>query len=154
MKQFILSLSKNSLRPVVKLENWNNFRALLDTGALFPIWTAEERIINDLGGRMLKKDISFRGFGGSTKGNLYEVQKIVIGELIYPNTHIVACKDLSNVPFQLILSATMFQGLIYEIDTRHHKLNVTIPDDESNIRNLRIKDSNGRLHVLCHSRRY
>jgi len=31
MKQFTLSLVKNSLRPVVKLESWNNFRALLDT---------------------------------------------------------------------------------------------------------------------------
>lgn len=55
MKQFTLSLVKNSLRPVVKLESWNNFRALLDTGAFFPIWTAEEEILNDLGGRILKK---------------------------------------------------------------------------------------------------
>ena len=151
MKQFILSLMKNSLRPVVKLESWNNFRALLDTGAFFPIWTAEEKILNDLGGRMLRKDVSFSGFGGSTKGNLYEVEKIVIGDLIFPNTHIVACKDLSDVPFQLILSATMFQNLVYEIDDKNHKLNVTIPDDESNVRNLLIEDSNCRLHVLCHS---
>lgn len=33
MNQFTLSLVKNSLRPVVKLEGWNNFRALVDTGA-------------------------------------------------------------------------------------------------------------------------
>ena len=151
MKQFILSLVKDSLRPVVKLESWNNFRALLDTGSFFPIWTAEERILNDLGGILLRKDVSFSGFGGRTKGNLYEVQKIVIGDLIFPNTHIVACKDLSDVPFQLILSATMFQGLIYEIDDKNHRFNVTIPDDESNIRNLRIEGSNGRLHILCHS---
>lgn len=121
MKQFILSLMKNSLRPVVKLESWNNFRALLDTGAFFLDWTVKEKILNDLGGRMLRKDVSFSGVGGSTKGNLYEVEKIVIGDLIY------------------------------EIDDKNHKLNVTIPDDESNVRNLRIENSNGRLHVLCHS---
>lgn len=68
MNQFTLSLVKNSLRPVVKLEGWNNFRALVDTGAFFPIWTAEESMLN-----------------------------------------------------------------------------------ESNVRNLRIEDSNGRLHILCHS---
>ncbi len=151
MKQFTLSLVKNSLRPVVKLESWNNFRALLDTGAFFPIWTAEEEILNDLGGRILRKNVFFSGFGGRTKGNLYEVQKIVIGDLIFPNTHIVACKDLQYVPFQLILSATMFQNLIYEIDDKNHRFNVTIPDDESNVRNLRIEDANGRLHILCHS---
>lgn len=151
MKQFTLSLAKNSLRPVVKLENWNNFRALLDTGAFFPIWTAEERILNDLGGKIVKQDVSFSGFGGTTKGNLYELQKLIIGDLIFPNTHIVACKDLKDVPFQLILSATMFYGLIYEIDAKHYKFNVTIPDHESNVRNLRIEDSNGRLHILCHS---
>lgn len=135
----------------MKLENWNNFRALLDTGAFFPIWTAEERILNDLGGKIVKQDVCFSGFGGTTKGNLYELQKLIIGDLIFPNTHIVACKDLKYVPFQLILSATMFYGLIYEIDAKYYKFNVTIPDNESNVRYLRIEDSNGRLHILCHS---
>lgn len=78
-------------------------------------------------------------------------KSMLIGDLIFPNMHIIACNDLKNAPFQLILSATMFQNLIYEIDNKHHKLNVTIPDDESTVRNLRIKDSNGRLHVLCNS---
>lgn len=63
----------------------------------------------------------------------------------------IACKDLKNVPFQLILSATMFRGLIYEIDDKNHKLNVTIPDDESMIRTLTIRDSKGKLHIMCES---
>lgn len=45
----------------------------------------------------------------------------------------------------------MFHGLIYEIDDRNHKLNITIPDDENTVRNLKIEDANGRLHVLCTS---
>lgn len=59
MKQFTLSLVKNSLRPVVKLESWNNFRALLDTGAFFPVWTAEESILVDLGGIVVRRDVSW-----------------------------------------------------------------------------------------------
>ena len=151
MKQFTLNMNIKYQRPIVELKSWHNFEALLDTGAFFPIWTADETILEILGGTFLQKSITFGGFGGSTKGNLYKLQNIIIGDLIFPNTHIVACKDLSDVPFQLILSATMFQNLIYEIDDKNHKLNVTIPDDESNVRNLRIEDSNGRLHVLCHS---
>lgn len=58
---------------------------------------------------------------------------------------------MKDTSFQLILSATMFQNLIYEIDDKNHKLNVNIPDDENIVRNLRIIDSNGRLHVLCNA---
>lgn len=72
---------------VVKLENWNNLRALLDTGAFFPIWTADETILEMLGGIFLRKDITFGGFGGKTKGNLYKLQSMIIGDLILPNTH-------------------------------------------------------------------
>lgn len=151
MKQFILNMNAKYQRPIVELKSWHNFEALLDTGAFFTIWTADEDILELLGGRVLKRGISFGGFGGTTKGNLYQLQEIIIGDLIFPNTHIVACKDLRDVPFQLILSATMFQHLIYEIDDKNHKFNVTIPDNESNVRNLRIEDSNGRLHILCHS---
>ena len=28
---------------------------------------------------------------------------------------------------------------------------ITVPNDESNVRNLRFEDANGRLHVFCSS---
>lgn len=37
------------------------------------------------------------------------------------------------------------------IDDKNHKLNITLPQGESNVRNLKIEDKNGHLHVLCHS---
>ncbi len=151
MKQFTLNLNKQYQRPVVELKTWHHFEALLDTGAFFPIWTDEESILNMLGGRLLAENVSFGGFGGKTRGNLYELQSMIVGGLIYANIHIIACKDLQDVPFQLILSATMFHGLIYEIDNKNHKLNLTIPDDEGLVRNLKIKDADGGLHILCHS---
>lgn len=151
MKQFTLNMNAKYQRPIIELKSWHNFEALLDTGAYFPIWTSDEDILELLGGRVLKRGISFSGFGGTTKGNLYQLQEMIIGDLIFPNINIVACKDLRDVPFQLILSATMFRHLIYEVDDKNHKFNVTIPTNESNVRNLRIEDSNGRLHILCHS---
>lgn len=74
---------------------------------------------------------------------------IAIGKLIFPEMAIISCNDLRNVPYHIILSATMFHNLIYEIDNKNHKLNVTVPDGESIVRNLRIEDSNGRLYILC-----
>jgi hypothetical protein len=45
----------------------------------------------------------------------------------------------------------MFNNLIYEIDNKHHRLNITVPCDESISRNLTIRDENGHLRVLCSS---
>ena len=151
MRRFMLNLNSRYQRPVIQLSSWHNFEALLDTGAVFPIWTDEEDILSLIGGKLVKKDISFGGFGGEAKGSLYRLQNVVVGELIFPDIYMIACKDLRDVPFQLILSATMFCGLIYEIDDKNHKLNITVPDGESIVRNLRIEDSAGRLHILAGS---
>ena len=148
MKQFTLDLARDSQRPIIKLKDWNNFRALLDTGASIPLWTTSESVLKNLDGKLKKQGVPFSGFGGTATGNLYQVT-LEVGDLIFPNMHIVACSALKNVPYQLILSATMFNDLIYEIDDKNHKLNVTIPDGESNVRNLVISDNNGKLHVLC-----
>ena len=47
----------------------------------------------------------------------------------------------------MILSLPMFHYLIYEIDNMNHKLNITIPDDKSNIKNLVIYDKAGKMYV-------
>jgi len=61
---------------------------MLDTGAVFPIWTDEEDILSLIGGKLVKKDISFGGFGGEAKGSLYRLQNVVVGELIFPDIYI------------------------------------------------------------------
>ncbi len=50
MEQFSLELNDEMQRPVVYLENWHGLNALLDTGAIFPIWTVDEGILIELGG--------------------------------------------------------------------------------------------------------
>ena len=44
MKQFTLRLQVKAQRPVIKLVDFYGFDALLDTGALFPVWVEDESI--------------------------------------------------------------------------------------------------------------
>lgn len=67
--------------------------------------------------------------------------------ILYTNMHIIANNEI-NATFNLILSATIFEGRIYQIDTINHVLNVEIPDWESNVRNLRVVNEEGR-HFTC-----
>ena len=146
MKQFTLKLDKNRQRPVVLLSN--GLTALLDTGAYIPVWTdVEDILVSDMDAELIKENVPLSGFGGSTYGNLYKVS-IDIGGIFYPNMHIIANNDI-NASFNLILSATMFDGLIYQIDTVNHVLNIDVPDHESSIRNLRIENKHGKQLVLC-----
>lgn len=148
MQQVIIDLDNKQQRPVTILEN--GLTALLDTGAYIPVWVDDEDIlIENLGAKLVMKDVPLTGFGGTTKGNMYQVT-VKIGTLLYPNMHMIANNELQT-PFNMILSATMFQNLIYEIDDKNHKLNITVPDNESLVRNLVIKSSDGRLNVFCNS---
>lgn len=146
MKQYTMKLDNTRQRPVVILNN--GLTALLDTGAYIPVWTDDEDILtSEMGAELVRKDVPLSGFGGCTHGNLYQVS-IDIGGILYPNMHVIANNDI-NATFNLILSATMFAGLIYQIDTVNHMLNIEIPDGESNVRNLRVVNEEGRLFVLC-----
>lgn len=149
MKQFVLKLQEKAQRPVIHLKDFYGIDAMLDTGALFPIWTAEEETLKLLGGVIEKDNVKFGGFGGIADGKLYKLPRFQVGELIYPDFHIISCE--MNMPGQALLSATMFQGLRYEVDDENHALTVTIPDKQNNVRNLRIIDENGRLYVFCQS---
>lgn len=147
MKQITLILDTVYQRPVIKLKNFNGFRAMIDTGAVYPVWMAGEEKIAAIGAVKIKDTIEFGGIGGMTVGAIYKIPMFQIGDLIYPNMGIIAHK--TNFPVPILLPATMFNNLIYEINNKTHRLNITVPDDESNVRNLTIKDDNGRLHVFC-----
>lgn len=146
MQQMIMDLDDEQQRPVVILES--GLTALLDTGAYVPVWVgSESTLVKHFNAEFIKGNVPLSGFGGVTSGNMYQVT-IRVGKLVFPNMHIIANSELVS-PFNMILSATMFNNLIYEINDKSHKFTVMIPDDESTVRNLRIIDSNGRLSVLC-----
>ena len=147
MKQFTLDLYDNIQRPVIYLPDWNKFDVMLDTGALFPVWVDEEAVLTELGAECVKDSVEFGGFGGKAKGKLYKLPYFKMGELIYPGLPVIAYQI--EIPCQMILSASMFSHLRYEIDDENHKLNVTVPDKQSCVRNLTIWEENGHLQVLC-----
>ncbi len=121
---------------------------MLDTGAYIPVWTDDEDIlISFLGAEFIRNNVQISGFGGVTYGNLYKVN-IDVGGILYPNMHIIANNSI-DAAFNFILSATMFDGLLYQIDTVHHVLNIDVPDTESIVRNLRIENRDGQQFVLC-----
>ena len=149
MKQFSLRLNKNSQRPIARLDTFHNYDAMLDTGSVFPMWVKGEDILQGIGGQLIMDRVQFSGFGGSSEGKLYRLEMVQIGELFYPGLNIISCRI--DIPCYMILSATMFHSLIYEVDDYNHSLNFTIPDKESAVRNLKIWDSKGKLHVACQS---
>lgn len=150
MIQFSLELNGNQQRTFIFLRTWNNVLALLDTGALFPVWTDEERLLKKPGGIPMNKTVPITGFGGRTECPSYKLKGLRIGKITYSSIPIAVC-PMPEMTCHMILPATMFSGLIYEIDDYNHRLNVTIPAGESTVRNMRIVDSNGRLHILCNS---
>ncbi|WP_029543021.1 aspartyl protease family protein [Selenomonas sp. AB3002] len=147
MNQFTLRLREDVQRPTAILTNFSHLHAMLDTGAVLPVWVSNETLLKSLGGVPIAPDQPFGGFGGMTTGTIYRLPTFQIGELIFPEFPIIASRI--DLPCQMILSATMFNGLIYEIDDWNHKFNVTIPDHESHVRKLTIEDKNGTLHILC-----
>ena len=150
MKQFTLPLMKDRQRPTVRLTNFFQINAMLDTGAVLPVWVRDEDELRAIGGIPVAPNQPFGGFGGMTMGTLYRIPTFRCGTLLYPEFPIIASR--MDLPCQMLLSTTMFNRLIYEVDDCNHKFNVTIPEKESHVRNLAVEDRNGKLHVLCVNR--
>lgn len=50
--QIALNLDSEARRPVVQISWFHGCRAMLDTGALFPIWVASDELLMGLGARL------------------------------------------------------------------------------------------------------
>ena len=146
MLQMTLFLKEFEPQPIVKLSNFFNIEAMLDTGAALPVWVKDEKILQAIGGVKEHDHAILKGFGGEARGTLYRIPIFKVGDLIFPHLPIIAAR--LDVTCHMILSATMFSRLIYEIDDFHHKLNITIPESESAIRNIKAYDENGRLKIV------
>lgn len=142
--QLTLKLDANSRRPVVKLSWFNGCRALLDTGALFPVWTANGELLKQLGAKQIKENVCFGGFGGDAEGSLYRIN-FKLGNLMFQDMPIVAT-NMKNLNCHLILPATMFDKMVYEIDTINHALNIDTKDNQL-VRLLKVSDDNGKFSV-------
>lgn len=140
--QVVIPLDKLARRPVARIDWFNDCRALLDTGALFPVWTKSEASLIRLGASLEKRNICFSGFGGETEGHLYRINFSLKG-LQYIDMPIVV-KPMDDLNCHMILSATMFEKMIYMVDTINKCLSIDIVDNQI-VRILRISDEYGKL---------
>ena len=147
MKQFTLYLNRNAQRPIVILKKPLPLNAMLDTGSLFPVWVGTEKELRSIGGEFAMSDVPFGGFGGMTQGDLYRIPTFCVGELIFPDFPVIFSPH--ELPCQILLSATMFSRLVYEIDDKNHLLNFSVPEDESLVRPLNVRMDNDRLQIFC-----
>ena len=140
-----IQLDDEARRPIAKINWFKGCRALVDTGALFPIWSINEDIlVEELGAVLIKKNVAFGGFGGEAQGNVYRVNFELNG-IYYIDMPIIASKLKEN-NWHMILSATMFDGMTYEIDTVNKKLTIDTKDNQP-VRILRLSDDHNGISV-------
>lgn len=143
--QITIQLDDKARRPIANLNWFNGCRALIDTGALFPIWNkSEDMLVKKLGAVLKERDVIFGGFGGKAKGNLYRVNFELNG-IYYIDMPIVASK-LLGANWNMIISAAMFDGMAYEIDTVNKRLNIDTKDSQP-VRILRLSNDNNNISV-------
>ncbi len=142
--QINIALDQSARRPIARLDWFSGCRALIDTGALFPVWTKSESLLRKLGGRLETSNVSFSGFGGKTNGQLYRINFHLNG-LLYIDMPVVV-KPMNDLNCHIILSATMFENMVYTIDTINKHLSIDTKDNQI-VRILRISDEYSKLSV-------
>ena len=134
MKQITMNLDENHLRPITELSAFYEISALIDTGADFPVWIGDKEVLEAMNAVPLNKTVYFTGFGGSVQGELYRLDLIfgssLNNSIIYNKMPIIACDQLNSTNYQIILPATIFENMVYQIDNINHKLNIDIPDGQ------------------------
>lgn len=144
IQQIIMDLDNDSVRPFVTLDWFDGCRALIDTGALIPVWNSTKNSLIRLGGKLIERNTEFTGFGGPAEGDLYRVT-LKFGDLIYPDMPIVTHR-LDKLNCRLILPASMFSGMIYTIDNHHKKFLLDVYDNQP-VRNLKVSRDDGSMSV-------
>ncbi len=133
-------------RPLIKLDDiFVGCTAMLDTGALIPVWTKRVDVLQGLGAEQVAKDVSFNGFGGEASGDLYKLD-LTVGGLVYPGLPIIASRD-DDIPGYFIFSATMFSDMDYVVKNSTKKL-VISPNTNQTCYNLKVDTKDGWI-VLC-----
>ena len=144
--EMAFDLEVKTNRPIIKLDYlFIGCTALLDTGALIPIWTKEAKLLEALGAKLYEREHEFSGFGGKAIGDMYKLD-LKFGNIMYPQMPIIVHNN-EKIPGYFLFSATMFRGMIYTIDDITKKFIVISPDNQV-CRNLTIIDNNGEEKIL------
>lgn len=141
-----LNLDEDIDRPVIVSDNL--LIALVDTGASVPVWTGDVNILIDrLHAVLINDRAELSGFGGSELSVAYKIPSLTLSDITFRNVPIVVSTKLGNVPFNIILCASMFSGMIYQFDTINNKMRIYIPDNRTD-RTFKVKNSNGKYHIF------
>lgn len=146
-KDIFLSLNEFADRPIIKLNEHRGIKALLDTGARFPVWTASIPLLEANGGKLFKKNVEYSGIGGKTIGDVYKIPNLILGDktsaLIFPDLPVVTNSEFGEAAFELILSSTMFHDIDYTISNKRHSLLIHLEDSDSDVRNAIVTMDDG-----------
>lgn len=143
MKEFSIPLKKDYQRPVIELYN---LPTLIDTGSVIPVFSIFPSTIEKyFETKLILENESIEGFGGKEHGSVYSIKNFKIGELIFNDFEVFVPRE-PRVKFPFLLSATLFYGMEYTIDTINGNFVVRMKDDQNLEREFKIRDIHGKLY--------
>ena len=143
MKEFSIPLISDYTRPVIELYK---LPALIDTDAVIPIVSMYPALFEKcFDAKIILQDKYIIGTYGEEKGAVYSISNFKIGDLTFENFEVFVPYE-PNIKFPFLLSATLFYGLIYEIDTINQKFTVRMKEEQPLTREFKIKDLDGQLY--------
>ena len=143
MKEFSIPLKKDYQRPVIKLYNLST---LIDTGSVIPVFSIVPEVFEKyFETKLILENESIEGFGGKEKGSVYSIKNFQVGELIFNDFEVFVPKE-PHLKFPFLLSATLFYGMEYTIDTINGNFIVRMKDEQKFEREFKIKELRGTLY--------
>lgn len=125
----IFRLDPDVRRPVILLDEiFKGCSALIDTGALIPVWTKDATVLEALGAILEKRNVEFGGFGGTAYGDLYRMD-LRLGQIIYPSMPIVASSN-EQIPGYFLFTATMFSEMEYTVSNKNKQFIVETTENQ------------------------
>lgn len=143
MKEFSLPLMGEYTRPTIKLYN---LPALIDTGAIIPVISIFPSIFEKyFESKIILENGHISGIGGDELGAVYSLANFQIGDLNFKDFEVFV-PHKPKLQFPILLSANLFHGMIYEVDTINKKFTVRMNDEHSLNREFKIKNLHGQLY--------
>lgn len=140
----IYNLDKKENSPVIVLPWFKNCRVLIDTGSTMPMWLKSIVPLKIKGAIQQDRQVELSGVGGKTFGTLYKVN-FDFGNIHFKDLPIIH-KEIKVADAYMILPATLFEDMIYEINNINHTFKVKV-DSNSYYRQFKLKDNNGVPYV-------
>ena len=143
MKEFSIPLKKDYQRPVIEIYN---LPTLIDTGSVIPVFSIFPSIFEKyFETKLILENYSIEGFGGEERGSVYSIKNFEIGELTFKNFEVFVPRE-PHLKFPFLLSATLFYGMEYTVDTIGGNFTVRMKDEQNLERDFKIKELRGKLY--------